>query len=97
MDLTRNQFFFAGLLCLFLGGQFRMIDTVQLTGEFTAFLAERTHHPLASVNSASQTLMQSSEPPAKKSFKPPEWLGWSLLSIGSVLVLHSWGMKKPDG
>ena len=32
-----------------------------------------------------------------KTFRPPEWLGWSLLSIGSVLVLHSWGMKKPDG
>lgn len=97
MDISRNQFFFAGLLCLFLGGEFRMIDTVQLTGEFTAFLAERTNHPLASVNNASQTFMQTDKPPAKKSLKPPDWLGWSMLSLGSVLVLHSLGMKKPDG
>lgn len=95
MDITRNQFFFAGLLCLLLGAQFRMVDTVELTPEFTQFLAERTGHPLASVNAASGLLTSSQQPLAKKSVRPPDWLGWSLVSIGSVLVLHSWGMKKP--
>ena len=97
MDLTRNQFFFAGLLLLFLGGQFRMVDSFELTPDFTQFLAERTGHPLASVSAATQTLTQSEEPPAKKVVHPPEWIGWSLMSLGCVLVLHSWGMKKPDG
>ena len=41
MDVTRNQYFFAGLLFLMLGGQLRMVDTVELTPEFTQFLAER--------------------------------------------------------
>ncbi len=95
MDITRNQYFFAGLLCLFLGLQFRMVETVELTPEFTQFLAERTGHPLASVSAATQTITQSDQPPVKKSVKPPDWLGWSLVSIGSVLVLHSFGMKKP--
>jgi hypothetical protein len=95
MDITRNQFFFAGLLCLFLGGQFRAIDTVELTPDFTQFLAERTGHPLASVNEVTQSLTQSDKPMAKKTVRPPDWLGWSLISIGAVLVLHSWGMKKP--
>ena len=97
MDITRNQFFFAGLLCLFLGGQFMMVDTIQFTPTFTQFLAERTGHPLASVNAASQSLLQSDEPAAKKTVIPPDWLGWSLVSLGSVLVMHSWGMKKPGG
>jgi hypothetical protein len=95
MDISRNQFFFAGLLCLFLGVEFRMVDSFELNPEFTQFLAVRTGHPLASVNATSQTLMQSDKPPAKKVVRPPDWLGWSLISLGSVLVLHSWGMKKP--
>ena len=95
MDITRNQYFFAGLACLLLGLQFRMADSFELTPEFTQFLAERTGHPLASVSAATQTLTQSEKPPIKKTIKPPEWLGFSLISIGAVLILHSWGMKKP--
>ncbi|MCE5267106.1 MAG: hypothetical protein LLG00_04400 [Planctomycetaceae bacterium] len=97
MDLTRNQFFFAGLLCLMLGAQFKMVESFELTPDFTQFLAERTGHPLAAVNSAIQTATQSDKPPAKKVCRPPDWLGWSLISVGSVLVLHSLGMKKPGG
>ncbi|MCE5302230.1 MAG: hypothetical protein LLF97_03855 [Planctomycetaceae bacterium] len=95
MDITRNQYFFAGLACLLLGLQFRMVDTFELTPEFTQFLAERTGHPLASVNATSQTLAQSDKPLVKKMIRPPDWLGWSLISLGSVLILHSWAMKKP--
>ena len=95
MDTTRNQFFFAGLVCLLMGFQFRLIDTVELTPEFTQFLAERVGHPLASVSAATQTLMQSDQPPITKILRPPEFLGWALISMGCVLVLHSWSMKKP--
>jgi hypothetical protein len=95
MDITRNQYFFAGLACLLLGLQFRMVDSVELTPEFTQFLAERTAHPLASVNAATQSLTQSDRPLAKKVVTPPDWLGWSLISLGAVLILHSWAMKKP--
>jgi hypothetical protein len=95
MDITRNQYFFAGLACLLLGLQFRMVDSFDLTPQFTQFLAERTGHPLASVSAASQSLTQSEKPPVKKTVQPPDWLGWSLISLGSVLILHSWAMKKP--
>jgi hypothetical protein len=95
MDISRNQFFFAGLALLLVGLQFRMIDTVELTPEFTQFLAERTGHPLAAVSATAQSLTQSDKPLIKKVVQPPEWLGWSLISFGSVLILHSFGMKKP--
>lgn len=95
MDITRNQYFFAGFACLLLGVQFLMIDTIELTPQFTQFLAERTGHPLASVSAAGQALTQSDKPLVKKSIKPPDWTGWSLVSLGSVLVLHSLAMKKP--
>jgi hypothetical protein len=95
MDITRNQYFFAGLLCLLLGAEFRMVNSFELNPEFTQFLAARTGHPLASVNAATQSFTPSDKPLAKKSVQPPDWLGWSLISIGSVLILHSFGMKKP--
>jgi hypothetical protein len=95
MDITRNQYYFAGLLCLLMGLQFHYVDTVEFTAEFTQFLAERTAHPLASVSATTQSLTQSDKPIIKKTVRPPDWLGWSLLATGAVLVLHSWGMKKP--
>jgi hypothetical protein len=95
MDITRNQWFFAGLVLLMLGLEFNMVDTFQLSPKFSQFLAERTSHPVASVSATTQMIFQADSPPVQKVVSPPEWLGWSLLSIGSVLILHSWGMKKP--
>jgi len=95
MDITRNQFFFIGLLCLFMGLQLRMVEEIELTPEFTQFLAERTGHPLASVSAATQTMNQSERPTIKKVIRLPDWSGWGLVSLGCVLILHSWAMKKP--
>jgi hypothetical protein len=94
-DITRNQFFFAGLACLLIGIQFRMVDSFELTPQLTQFLAERTGHPLASVNAAAGALAQSDKPMARKCVQPPDWTGFPLISIGAVLILHSFGMKKP--
>jgi hypothetical protein len=91
MEITRNQYYLAGLVLLFLGIQFRMIDTVQLTPEFSQFLAERQGHPLAAVGTA------GGKATARSTYQPPEWLGWMLGSAGAVLVLHSWAMSKPSG
>lgn len=89
MDITRNQYYMAGLILLFLGIQFRMIDRVEFTPTFTQFLMERSGHPLAAVTATAQT-------PVSPMVKPvPDWLGYLMLSVGSVLVLHSWGMPKP--
>ena len=56
MDITRNQYFFAGLLLLLVGIQLRLVDSADLTPEFTQFLAERTGHPVAAVNNVGQSL-----------------------------------------
>lgn len=96
MDITRNQILVVGLVLVFLGLQFRLVDSFVLTPEFTHILAERTGHPLAAVNNTTQAFAPAAQPVVKKTVKPPDWLGWSLLSIGAVLILHSWGMKKPD-
>lgn len=93
MDITRNQVFLAGLVLLFLGIQFRMIESFDLTPDVTQFLAERSGKPVATVGAIS-SLTMSSTPVARKNVRPPEWLGWALISVGAVFILHSFSMQK---
>jgi hypothetical protein len=95
MELNRNQYFFMGLVVLLIGIQLRMVSSYTLTHEATKFLAERTQK-----STADSTLFALSTDMGKgpqKVINPPEWLGWCLMSIGGVLILHSLAMKKPGG
>jgi hypothetical protein len=96
-DLTRNQLFLAGLIFLFLGLQFRLVESYTLTPETTQFLAERTGHPLAGVNAATPALTGSDRPLAKKTLQPAQWIGWAMLSLSATLILQSLVMRKPEG
>jgi hypothetical protein len=100
MELNRNQYFLAGLVILLLGIQFRMVDTFILNERATQFLAQRLQQvqpqPLASASDL-PTLVAAQAPIAKHRLRPPRWLGWSLMSVGSVLVLYSLALKKPGG
>jgi len=96
MDISRNQYFLAGLVLLFLGLQFRLVESFVLTPECTQILAERTGNRLAAVGAATPALTPSDKPRAKKTVRPPDWLGWCLASVGAVLIMHSWAMRKPE-
>ena len=95
MDLNRNQFFFLGLVVLLIGLQVRCVSAYVLNGKTTQFLAERTGKTSSPVTSSFMSMSGSGGP--RKVVEPPEWLGWCLMSIGAVLVLHSLAMKKPGG
>jgi hypothetical protein len=96
MDITRNQYFLVGLVLLFLGIELLCIASVTLTPEFTLFLAKQTNHPIASLNAATDALIPDAGPVVPpKTLVPPDWIGWALASVGCVLILHSWAMKKP--
>jgi hypothetical protein len=93
MELNRNQFFLAGLVLLFLGIQFRMLDNFTLNEKTTRFLANRMQEK----SSPATAMIGPNMSVGKKTVEPPEWLGYALLSVGSVLVLHSLAMPKPGG
>jgi hypothetical protein len=97
MDITRNQYFLAGFVLLLLGGEFRLIDHVELNAEVSQLLFKDAAPPLAAVNGSSQMFAGSDAAVIKKNVRPPEWIGWFCLSTGAVLILHSWGMKKQGG
>ncbi len=93
MEFNRNQFMMIGVVLLLLGLQFRLFDSCTLNPKTTAFLANRFQES----SSATPSLFSTDTPAIRKVIRPPAWLGWSLMSIGSVLVLHSLAMKKPGG
>jgi len=96
MEINRNQYFLAGLVLLFFGLQFHFTDSVVLTPECTTFLAERTNHSAGVVSKAGEALAGAKAELSARTIRPPEWLGWAFLSLGSVLVLHSFAMTRPE-
>ena len=95
MEFNRNQYLFLGAVILFIGLQVRVVSAYVLTEDATRFLAERTH---TSVSSPEQALVSFSSGAGlipNKVIHPPEWLGWCLISVGGVLMLHSLAMPKP--
>ncbi|MCO6043785.1 hypothetical protein NG895_07685 [Aeoliella sp. ICT_H6.2] len=96
MEFNRNQFFFLGVLILFLGIQVRMVESYTLSSQATKFLADRSSGAVASASDAAGGTAASVVPIGNKTIQPPEWLGWCLISIGAVLVLHSLAMPRPS-
>jgi hypothetical protein len=94
MEFNRNQFMMIGVVLLLLGLQFRTFESCTLNPKTTQFLAARFSDP---ASAAATSSLFSSSPAVRKVIRPPNWLGWSLMSIGSVLILHSLAMKKPGG
>lgn len=95
MDLNRNQFFFLGIVVLLVGLQVRYVSAYVLNPEATKFLAERSGRSQDLSSASYFTFAGISSSASKKVVHPPEWLGWCLISVGAVLVLHSLAMKRP--
>ena len=98
MELNRNQYLMAGLVVLMLGIQMRLVETFVLNEHATQFLAQRIQQIKGQqIASASDVrhFIASQGPIAQKPLSPPDWLGFSLVSVGSVLVLYSLALKKP--
>jgi hypothetical protein len=85
----------AGLLVLFLGIQFRFVDSYVLTESTTRFLAEKSGNPVSVGATQANQLFPAAGPQIRKVVHPPDWIGWALISTGSVLILHSLAMKRP--
>lgn len=97
MKLNRNHYFFLGVLLLFMGLQFRLIETYVLNQQASNVLAkqmgnagDRTAIGLAGIwpNSAPSQ--------ATRAITPPKAVGWAMLALGGILVLHAVALQKPE-
>lgn len=95
MELNRNHYMMAGLLALLIGLQVRSVESYVLNASTTRFLAEKLGSAPNVSTSPGTSIFAANGPAARKVLQPPKWLGWALMSVGSVLVLHSLAMKKP--
>src|SRR5262245_7755121 len=96
MDMNRNKLFTIGLVVLALGIQLRLVHTFILNEKASKFVAEKLDSPAPPANNGMPTFIMASanQPVAKRPVQPPTWLGWSLMSVGFVVVCHAMAMKK---
>ena len=100
MEFNRNHYLLAGTVILLLGIQLRVVDSYVLNSKVSEFLL--TMKGNVSLDEPKPTpllswMVKNEMPLTKTSFQPPNWIGWALMSVGSVLVLHSLAMKPPGG
>ena len=98
MDINRNQYFMAGVVILLLGVQFRMIDSYVLNEQGSQFVTQKLKQGSSSGDELKLTFISNTsiDGAPRQMIRPPEWLGWALISVGAVLCLHALAMKKPD-
>ena len=92
-----TRLFLMGAVLLFFGGQLRTIDTFVLNEQVTRIVNKRFAPKPAIVEQSELLSAGLYDPlfdtaakvvlPARREITPPRWLGWSLLSMGAVLVL----------
>jgi hypothetical protein len=93
VEINRNQYFMLGLVILLLGLQIRAVETFVLNEKASHFLAERLA-PLGE-GEENRSYLASVGPTPRRTVHPPQWLGYALISISAVLILHSLAMKRP--
>ncbi|MGE0755599.1 MAG: hypothetical protein AB7F89_22955 [Pirellulaceae bacterium] len=96
MDLTRNHYFIIGIVLFLLGLQFRYVTSFELNENTSRFVEKRLGKP-AAAQAQQFALFQVDVPPPRRVVRPPRWLGWSLMSVGGVLVVFSISMMKKPG
>jgi hypothetical protein len=91
VQLNRNHYFLIGLVLLFLGLQFRMVDTIVLNEQVSQVVRRQG----SSTGPQPLAFAQRLVTPQLHSVQPPKYIGWVLLSVGGVLILQSFAMSKP--
>lgn len=94
MDIDRNRYFMFGVILFLLGLQFRLVDSFVLNESSTRALHKFAQSSkIADSNVATDIYMDVGAP--RKSVKPPNWVGFVLLTVGGVMSLHA--MVLPRG
>jgi hypothetical protein len=87
-----------GLNAMLLGGECFVLERVELSPAFTTVVAGRG--PLGSSpnsamnnsvfqNSAYQVMANNSSSGRGRLFRPREWMPWSLLAVGALIVMYT--------
>ena len=101
ITMSCSRLFLLGTILLFLGIQFRIFDSFVLNQRTSNFIHEKfdkkstasagTDLYNVSLQSNDDWWMTNNVPQVisspRKTITPPDWLGWSFVSVGAVLIL----------
>ena len=95
VGMNKFKFFTIGLVILFIGIQFRLVESITLTPSANERVA-RLHSPdkVERVDNAKKIIPVVDIP--RKPITPPEWFGWMMITCGSVSFFHALMLPK-DG
>jgi len=94
MDWDRNRYFALGVVLVFIGIQFRMVESFVLSEQSTRALHRFARQSQIASNNGMTDMYMSVAPAPKKIIQPPPWLGWALLTAGGVISLHALALPK---
>ena len=98
MEFNRRHVLMLGVIVFVVGLQFKMFESVVLTESSSRFIAEKLKRSESTPQTTVNNVLNASTPipVAKRTIKPPLWIGWAVISAGAILVLHSLAMSGPD-
>ena len=90
-----QRYFIIGALALVIGFQLRAVDSFVLTPQASAAIEKNVRRSQLR-NNPYDSIMMSGIPTSTtpKTVRPPRWLGWAMLSVGAVLVLHGSTVRR---
>jgi hypothetical protein len=94
MDWDRHRYFTLGVVLFLLGIQFRMLDSFVLNETSTRALHRFAKQSQIATPDGMTDMYLSVAKSPKKTVKPPNWIGWILLTSGCVVSLHALAMPR---
>jgi hypothetical protein len=89
MDIDRNRYFMFGVILFLLGLQFRLVDSFVLNESSTRALHKFAQSSKIADSSSVATNLYMDVGSPRKNVKPPNWVGFVLLTVGGVMSLHA--------
>lgn len=92
MSFKRTHFLMIGLVMLFIGVQFRLVEGFVLNKPTSQFVSEK----FGSKPKGIAAVFTQSGPTSIRTLEPPKWLAWTFISIGAVLGVYSFALPKTE-
>jgi hypothetical protein len=93
-----RAFFFAfGINLIILGGECLLVEKVVLTDGRKPKTNVATTDNIYSPVSYATNNQQFETPRNNKTFKPKDWMPWSLLAAGSIIVIYTYSLPRRRG
>ena len=89
-----TRYYIVGIVALMIGLQFRAVDSFVLTQRASTFIEQKVRTSGVQTESPYASVLMTAGPVPKKTLTPPRWMGWALLSVGGVMMLHGVSSRR---